>query len=217
MRHDMQTVLHLVPDRYSYNNTSSFSCYRLDALSNTPPTVSKHWRQYDTYNNTHTHTCLMALCLGLPGWDGTRKVKPIWILLKQETVSGNGISWAICKSAPRSRQTTTPAPHCSVFTGRMPFLPPNQQHQSTEGKHTVNKQQIKVTSLMISEIKSGCSKMYKYEKYQNARAQTSSSAGLVVNWLPMRATIRPLTSRSTISMASDMWYSSDMLIPWWYL
>jgi len=23
--------------------------------------------------------------------------------------------------------------HHSVFTGRMPFLPPNQQHQSTEG------------------------------------------------------------------------------------
>jgi len=38
----------------------------------------------------------------------------------------------ICKSAPRSRQITTPAPHHSVFTGRMPFLPPNQQRQSTE-------------------------------------------------------------------------------------
>jgi len=24
----------------------------------------------------------------------------------------------------------------SFFTGRMPFLPPNQQHQSTEGIHT---------------------------------------------------------------------------------
>ena len=35
--------------------------------------------------------------------------------LEQETVSGSGISWAICKSAPRSRQITTPAPHCSVF------------------------------------------------------------------------------------------------------
>jgi len=35
---------------------------------------------------------------------------------------------------PRSRQITTPAPHHSVFTGRMPFLPPNQQRQSTEGK-----------------------------------------------------------------------------------
>ena len=72
---------------------------------------------------------------GLPGWAGTRKVKPIWILLKQETVSGNGISWAVCKSAPRSRQITTPAPRrSSFFTGRMPFLPPNQQRQSTEGK-----------------------------------------------------------------------------------
>ena len=62
-----------------------------------------------------------------------QKGKPIWILLKQETVSGSGISWAICKSAPCSRQITTPAPHHSVFTGRVPFLPPNQQRQSTEG------------------------------------------------------------------------------------
>jgi len=43
-------------------------------------------------------------------------------------VSGSGISWDICKSAPRSRQITTPAPHHSV-----PFLPFNQQRQSTEG------------------------------------------------------------------------------------
>jgi len=53
----------------------------------------------------HTYTHLTALCPGLPGWVGTRKVKPIWILLKQETVSGSGISWTICKSAPHS---TTP-------------------------------------------------------------------------------------------------------------
>ena len=39
----------------------------------------------------------------------------------------------MCKSAPHSRQITTPAPHHSVFIGRMPFLPPNQQRQSTEG------------------------------------------------------------------------------------
>ena len=65
--------------------------------------------------HTHTHPfngpsmCLLLL----PRWAGTRKVKPIWILLKQETVCGNGISWAICKSAPHSRQITTPAPHHS--------------------------------------------------------------------------------------------------------
>jgi len=65
--------------------------------------------------HTHAHTRLTPLFPGLPGWAGTRKVKPIWILLKQQTVSGSGISWAICKSAPRSRQITTPAPHHSSF------------------------------------------------------------------------------------------------------
>jgi len=64
---------------------------------------------------THTHTHLTALCPGLPGWVGTRKVKPIWILLKQETVSGSGISWAIRKFAPLFRQITMPASHYSVF------------------------------------------------------------------------------------------------------
>ena len=64
-----------------------------------------------THACTHTHTCLTALGLGLRGWAGARKVKPIWILPKQETVSGSGIR----KSAPCSRQTTMPAPHHSCF------------------------------------------------------------------------------------------------------
>ena len=56
--------------------------------------------------------------------------KQIWILLKQETVSGSGNSWAraICKSAPRSRQIIMPAPHHSVFTG----LPAAQQTTSKQ-------------------------------------------------------------------------------------
>ena len=66
-------------------------------------------------SNTHTHTRLTALCPGLHRWASTRKVKPIWILLKQETLSGSGISWAVCKSAPCSWQITTPAPHHSFF------------------------------------------------------------------------------------------------------
>ena len=82
--------------------------------------------------NTHTHHRLTALFPGQPGWAGTRKVKSIWILLKQETVSGSGISWAIWKSAPRSGQITMPTPHHSVFTCRMPFLSINQQCQSTD-------------------------------------------------------------------------------------
>ena len=46
---------------------------------------------------------------------------------------GSGISWTICKQcAPCSWQITTPAPHHSIFTGRMLFLMPNQQCQSTK-------------------------------------------------------------------------------------
>ena len=60
--------------------------------------LSKTWKQVIamspylvlvTHTHTHTHTRLMALCPGLPGWVGARKVKPIWILPKQETVSGS--------------------------------------------------------------------------------------------------------------------------------
>jgi len=61
---------------------------------------------------THTHP-FNGPFPGLPEWAGTRKVKQIWILLKKETVSGSGISWAICKSAPCSRQIIMPAPHHS--------------------------------------------------------------------------------------------------------
>ena len=83
----------------------------------------------------HTHTHLTALCPGLPGWAGTRKVKPIWILLKLETVSGSGISWAICKSAPRSRQKTMPAPHHSVFLqARCPSCRPSNSVKALKAK-----------------------------------------------------------------------------------
>ena len=66
----------------------------------------------------------MALFPGLSGWASTRKVKPIWILLEQETVNGSSI-----KSASRSRQITTPAPDHSVFYRPMPFLPTASKHR----------------------------------------------------------------------------------------
>ena len=91
----------------------------------------------------HLSTALLLLMLlplngpfpGLPRWAVTRKVKPIWILLKQETVSGSGIIWAICKSASRSRQITTPAPHHSVFYGR-DALPVAQPTASKHWRHS---------------------------------------------------------------------------------
>jgi len=69
----------------------------------------------------------------------TRKGKTNLDLLEQELVSGSGICWAICKSAPHPRQPRQ-HPTTQFFTGRMPFLPSNQQRQSSEGhisRHTI--------------------------------------------------------------------------------
>jgi len=106
-------------------------------------TANVHWR-HTAVQHTHIHTRLTALCPGLPRWAGTRKVKPIWILLKQEAVSGSGISWAICKSAPCSRQITMPAPHRSVFY-RPDALP---AAQPTESEHWRQYIQLYNTSII---------------------------------------------------------------------
>jgi len=88
---------------FSSQSTSSFLEMHFRSSLRQLSTHNKKNNAWSFINNkaTHTHTRLTALFPGLPGWAGTRKVKPIWILLKQEIVSGSGISWAICKSTPR--------------------------------------------------------------------------------------------------------------------
>jgi len=69
----------------------------------------------------------------------TRKVKTNLDLLEREIVSGSGICWlyASLHLIPDNHANIT-----QFFTGRMPFLPPNQQRQSTESKkHLDNFQQ----------------------------------------------------------------------------
>jgi len=77
-----------------------------------------------THTHTDTHTFYSPLDFV---WDypGEPIQEPIWILLKQDTVSGSGISWAICKSALCPRQITMPASHSIFLRSRMLFLPPN--------------------------------------------------------------------------------------------
>jgi len=90
--------------------------------------------------NTHTHTTVLLLFWNMSSTTRvsryqkgkTGKVKTNLDLLEQEIVSGSGIFWAICKSAPHPRQPHH-HPTTQFFTDRMPFLPPNQQRQSTEG------------------------------------------------------------------------------------
>jgi len=90
-----------------------------------------HYLSSQQRQHTHTHPFNGPFS----GTTQARKVKPIWILLKQETVSGSGISWDICKSAPHSRQITTPALHHSVFY-RPDALPAAQPTASKHWRHT---------------------------------------------------------------------------------
>jgi len=70
------------------------------------------------HTHTHTHTTILR-----PSWilsvttqvSHHQKGETKLHLLEQVIVSGSGISWAICKSAPRPRQITMPEPHHSVF------------------------------------------------------------------------------------------------------
>ena len=87
--------------------------------------IASRFTQLHTQTHTHTHTHLTSLFPGLPGWAGTRTVKSVWILLKQETVSGSGISLAMCKSAPSSRQITSTPPLSFLQAGCPSCRPTN--------------------------------------------------------------------------------------------
>jgi len=98
------------------------------------PTLDKPfgWSEYkfDLHTRTHTHPFYSPMDFV---WDypGETVPEPIWIILKQETLSGCGISSAVCKSAPSSRQITMPVAHPSNFY-RLDALPATQP---TVSKH----------------------------------------------------------------------------------
>ena len=64
-----------------------------------------------SYSKTHTRS--VALFPGLPGWAGTRIIKPIWILLKQETVASAGpyAHMQVCTSLQTDNHASTPPLH----------------------------------------------------------------------------------------------------------
>jgi len=60
----------------------------------------------------------------------------------------------VCTSLQTDNHTSTPP--LSFFTGRMPFLPPNQQHQSTEGTWFAHKVFIKPKHKIIYPLSYFC-------------------------------------------------------------
>ena len=103
----------------------------------------------------HTHTRLTAGPFsGTTQVSRYQKVKPFWILLKQETVSGSGISWAICESAPCCRQITTPAPHHFILQAGCPSCRPTNSVKALKATNVVNQSIVNFESDPSNKITS---------------------------------------------------------------
>jgi len=127
---------------------------KTDRCTDTQPL---HWPCSTYYagsaTHTHTHIRLTALCSGLPGVSRYQNGKTN---LDFTEARDSEWQWAICKSAPRSRQITMPAPHHSVFY-RPDALP---AAQPTASMHwgSANKRLITCQVLMLISAISVASK-----------------------------------------------------------
>jgi len=74
--------------------------------------------------------------------------------MKQEMMGRSGIGWSICKSyAPLPRQITMPTPYCSIFSGRMLFLAPNNTVKALNASNAALKRfRLYITFIIIYHI-----------------------------------------------------------------
>ena len=93
---------------------------------------------------THTHTYpLMALCPGLPGVSRYQKGKTDldFTEARDSEWQWHQLGHMQVSTSLQTDNHTNTLP-LSFFTGRMPFLPPKQQCQSTEGKVQSGHQEV---------------------------------------------------------------------------
>jgi len=85
-------------------------------------------RESSPARDRRSTNCATPPTLGEP----VQEVKPIWILRKQETVSGSGICWAVCKSEGISTEGIRSVTHTHPFNG--PFSGTTQVGRYQKGK-----------------------------------------------------------------------------------
>jgi len=84
----------------------------------------------EIYNNNNNR--LTAFVWDYPGRPVPAE-KFFWIFMEQEKIMETKVPTVRVGATPTGLTATSPHNPSKVFTGRMPFLPPNQQRQSTEG------------------------------------------------------------------------------------
>jgi len=89
-------------------------------------------RVEDSAGPKYTHNRITALFPGPPAWAGARKLLDFMVLGKVNRGRHRPTDHPAGRHSIRTNQCPPPSSPI-FFTGRVPFLPPNQQHQSTEG------------------------------------------------------------------------------------
>ena len=106
-----------------------------------------------THARTHTHT--HPFNDPLSGTTRVSRYQKGRTNLDFTEARDSGISWAICKSAPRSKRITMPAPHCSVFY-RPDALPATQptvsKHWRQNSKHCINSKLLTVHKWPVTSL-----------------------------------------------------------------
>jgi len=125
--------------------------------------------------HTHIHTRLTALYPGLPGWAGTRKVKPICILLKQETVSGQWHQLGhmqVCTSL-QTDSRTSPVPLSFLQAGCPSCRPTNSVKalKATQG--------VSIVPIVSAHLHSLCVRLF----VQLLSVCPSTNLGTGIQWV----------------------------------
>ena len=132
--------------------------------------------------------------------------------MKQETVSGSGISLAICKSAHWSRLINTPAPYHWIFC-RPDALPATQPTASKHWKTYV------IAIAVITEASACLKNSFKLLTISHTHTHTHVLSMLCHCWLGIRKTVWSVKNLSDVMLAwLSVWSEKQMICMWysWY-
>ena len=122
-------------------------------------------------------------------------------------MSGSGISWATCMSAPRSRQITMPVPHHSVFY-RPDALPAAQPTASKHWRHTwliLTNKTVQLFTYCCLVLPSG---MWNYNR--QAPVLANSATRRTATWRHWGTDVKTVLSRRITSDSRINWTLSSL-------
>ena len=145
-----------------------------------------------TCTHTHTRLSLTALFLGLPGSAGTRKVKPIWILLKQRVSEWQWHQLGhmqVCISLQTNNHASTPP--LSFLQAGCPSCHPTNSVKALKALKALQAQTVTCTVCDISIACCGLFKCFDSVHWPSVRASSLwKLSDEVLVWLSVWSEVR---------------------------